>query len=350
MSDTMPPVSVIVPVYNMAERLATCLDSLLAQTLPNLEIVLVNDGSTDGSGDICRDYASRHSAILFHEDVNRGVSAAYNAGLERASGRYVAFCDSDDYVVPQMYQVLYDRAMAAEAEISCCRLRRGRDLEQVRGNAPELLEGVFERDEILDKWFLPLLLPRLQKPAFGYNVLCLFCRSILECQRIRYRLELSMHEDSLFILEFLPHVKRMTATPEAFYHYIFHEESLSAKYFIKKEMPLQERAREWLVRAECLEQLVNREVGVAERYPWLTTELTLNRLFHQCRFLAYQQPPMTRSEKIRQIRAALLAVKPKLAWPAGRALPRRHRLFQAVCLLGEKAVYYFCRCQKPRQI
>lgn len=92
-----PKVSVIVPVYNSEKYLNRCVESLIHQTLQEVEIILVNDGSKDGSGEICRKFAQEDSRIVYIEQKNTGVSAARNRGLDVASGEFVMFCDSDDY-------------------------------------------------------------------------------------------------------------------------------------------------------------------------------------------------------------------------------------------------------------
>ncbi|MDD4103127.1 MAG: glycosyltransferase [Kiritimatiellae bacterium] len=136
-----PAVSAIVPVYNMPERQADCLDSLLAPTLQELKIILINNDSSDNAGAICRQYAGEHEHIRLHEGENHGVSTAYNIGLDMARGDFVAFCDSDDFVAPTMYQVMYEQAVANHADISCCHLRCGRNRDELRANAPALMDG-----------------------------------------------------------------------------------------------------------------------------------------------------------------------------------------------------------------
>jgi glycosyltransferase involved in cell wall biosynthesis len=101
-------VSIIVPVYNASDYIRGCLDTLTSQTMDNYEIILVNDGSTDGSGEVCDEYARAYDCIsVIHQD-NKGVSEARNAGLDRASGKYVAFVDSDDYVIEHTLGTIVD--------------------------------------------------------------------------------------------------------------------------------------------------------------------------------------------------------------------------------------------------
>ncbi len=112
-----PNVSVVVPVYNTEKYLRQCLDSLVHQTLRDIEIILVNDGSTDGSLAIAREYAERHHNVLVISQDNQGLSAARNAGMARASGEYIGFLDSDDWASLDMFQSLYDRAVRDGAEL-----------------------------------------------------------------------------------------------------------------------------------------------------------------------------------------------------------------------------------------
>ena len=95
--------SVIIPVYKVEQYLCRCIDSVLAQTYTDLEIILVDDGSPDGSGAICDEYAAKDSRIKVIHQKNAGVSAARNAGMDLASGEYLAFIDSDDFIEPEMF-------------------------------------------------------------------------------------------------------------------------------------------------------------------------------------------------------------------------------------------------------
>ena len=113
----MPQVSVIVPVYNVAPYLRRCLDSFVGQTLRDIEIVCVDDGSTDGSGAILDEYAVRDVRLRVIHQANAGVGAARNAALPVASGEYVYFCDPDDYALPRLLERMVARAKEVSAEI-----------------------------------------------------------------------------------------------------------------------------------------------------------------------------------------------------------------------------------------
>ena len=111
-------ITVIVPVYNVEHYLSKCLDSILKQTYQNLEIIVVNDGSTDNSGGICQEYAQKDSRIIYIEKENGGLSDARNAGLDRMTGSYVTFVDSDDWIEQDYVEVLYNKLTEYQADVS----------------------------------------------------------------------------------------------------------------------------------------------------------------------------------------------------------------------------------------
>lgn len=113
-------ISVIVPIYMAQEYLPACIDSILAQTYTELEVILVDDGSPDRCGQICDEYAERDKRIRVIHKENNGVSSARNAGLDAAVGEYIAFVDSDDTILPDMYRTLYDMAVNFNADIVLC--------------------------------------------------------------------------------------------------------------------------------------------------------------------------------------------------------------------------------------
>ncbi|MCM1192282.1 MAG: glycosyltransferase [Butyrivibrio sp.] len=123
-------ISVIVPVYNTKEYLERCVNSLLAQTWQDMEIILVDDGSTDGSGEICDRFAERDGRVrVFHKE-NGGSSSARNLGIDKAKGDYIGFADSDDYVEPDMYERLY--AAVCRYHVNAAQI--GRDERDGEGN------------------------------------------------------------------------------------------------------------------------------------------------------------------------------------------------------------------------
>lgn len=119
----MPKISVIIPVYNVEKYLARCLDSVIAQTFSDIEIVCINDGSTDNSADILSEYATRDSRIRIVSQENAGLSIARNVGLEHISGQYVCFIDSDDWVDENYLEVLFNLLSNSGADIAMAGMR-----------------------------------------------------------------------------------------------------------------------------------------------------------------------------------------------------------------------------------
>lgn len=124
MNDFEELISVVVPVFNVSEYLNACLDSILSQTYTKLEIILVDDGSTDESGRICDEYVKKDSRIKLIRQKNGGLSAARNAGIDIASGKYITFIDSDDYVDSTYISYLYGLLVKDNADISVCQNRK----------------------------------------------------------------------------------------------------------------------------------------------------------------------------------------------------------------------------------
>lgn len=115
-----PKVSIIIPVYKVEKYIRRCLNSVLKQTLTDFEVVLVDDGSPDNCGKICDEYAGYDSRVRVIHQRNAGVSSARNTGLDAATGEYIGFADSDDFIVPSMYEQLYREIVASDADVAMC--------------------------------------------------------------------------------------------------------------------------------------------------------------------------------------------------------------------------------------
>ncbi len=143
-------VSIVVPVYNAAQYLKKCLDSIVNQTLTNIEIIIIDDGSTDGSTEICKKYAAKDSRIIYYKKENEGLAAARQDGIERASGEYVGFVDSDDWLELNMYERMFSVAKENNADVVFCNCffnDSGRDKIY-------LTPGIYDRERV-EKEILP---------------------------------------------------------------------------------------------------------------------------------------------------------------------------------------------------
>lgn len=181
--------SVIIPVYNAEKTLNRCVDSVLAENDPDCEIILVNDGSTDRSGEICADYAAACPCVQFVSKENGGVSTARNAGLDLARGEYVVFVDSDDFVLPGFFE----------------------SLEQEQGNADLVLfsyctyDGEKTERCTFSSWhqvgrreLMPRLIDAICKKTINTPWAKRYKRSIIEAQHLRFPEGASVAEDRVF--------------------------------------------------------------------------------------------------------------------------------------------------------
>ena len=152
-------ISVIVPIYNVENYLADCIDSICNQSYTEMEIILINDGSTDSGGKICKEYAQRDSRIIVIEQKNQGLSQARNAGLKIATGEYFFFVDSDDLLHRDILQMLYQQIKETSAEISICGYeefyKTDECKEKININFPQKIENnIIKREEIMDLYFV----------------------------------------------------------------------------------------------------------------------------------------------------------------------------------------------------
>ena len=154
-----PLISIIVPVYNVRPYLREALNSAICQTYQNLEIILVDDGSTDGSGDICDEYASDPRVSVIHQE-NHGLSGARNAGLNRMTGDYVAFLDPDDALHPKMIATLFDTLLQKEADIAACSCIVYRTEGPMQETEPVKIKGVMNECVITAREALCYLLEK----------------------------------------------------------------------------------------------------------------------------------------------------------------------------------------------
>lgn len=143
-------VSVIVPMYRVEKYLEKCIESICTQTYQNLEIILVDDGSPDRSGEIAEEYAKKDSRIKVIHQENSGVSTARNTGIEASTGEYICFSDSDDYLMPDYVEYLLELALKYNADVSLTTEMFGNfDTEQTQNNATEILSGEDATEAIL---------------------------------------------------------------------------------------------------------------------------------------------------------------------------------------------------------
>lgn len=209
MNNEFDKVSVIVPVYNAKLYLRSCVDSLIAQTYPNIEIILVNDGSIDGSSEICDNYAGKDSRIKVVHKANGGVSSARNKGIDIAEGDYIMFVDADDYVSPTLCEKL-TRGIDEKTDVVISGFIEdfGKGQQVIK-----VLDSICRSvDDLKQNFDMYYRLPLLNSPFAK-----LYKRSLLK--DIRFNSNVSMGEDFLFNLECYKRSNNIKFIPNADYYY-----------------------------------------------------------------------------------------------------------------------------------
>ncbi len=219
-----PLISVIVPVYNVESYLKVCVDSILAQTYENLEIILVDDGSKDSSGKMCDEYAEKDARIKVVHKKNGGVSSARNKGLDVASGEYIGFVDSDDSTKPNMFEILYKNMVTSDADVSVCKANNCTKQagDGTVDSSPENDIAIFNMSESIENIFIG-------RHFVGHVWNKLFKAELID--GIRFCEEISVMEDTLFSISAILRAKRVCFTKKPLYNYLTRQGSVLRRGF-----------------------------------------------------------------------------------------------------------------------
>lgn len=227
----MPVISVIMPVYQAGELLRRSAGSVLEQTFRDLELILVDDGSADGSAALCDALAGEDGRVRVLHKKNAGVSAARNDGLELAGGKYIAFCDADDALPTDALQTLYDALEQSGADTAGGAHVKVWPDGREQPEAGALPAGCYGREELREKLVLPLFSQRLD---FGGGVVngfvwrFLFSRAVIQAGGVRFHGPYL--EDELFLLEYLLRAERLAMVEQPVYRYRQNPDSVTKNY------------------------------------------------------------------------------------------------------------------------
>ena len=194
----MPKVSIIVPVYNAEKYLGECVNSILNQTLSDFELILVDDGSTDGSPALCDRFASRDARVKVIHQANAGAAAARNHGIKAAQGEYIAFADSDDRIDADMYERMLDAAAANDCDLVICDCLKEYDSGSML-YTHDLPAGFYNRERMYSVYFPQLLMTdTMEYPVTISNSLLLIRHDVITANHITYPEGMRFSEDLLF--------------------------------------------------------------------------------------------------------------------------------------------------------
>lgn len=231
-----PKVSIILPCWGVEKYLYRCMDSLLNQTFKEIEIILVDDVSPDRVPEMCDLYARKDSRVkVIHKDKNEGLGFARNSGLAIASGEYVAFLDSDDFVDVHMFEYLYSYAKEHNLDSCYCGYNNYMDDDHIRVRQEKTEAEVYEGRDAVDAVLMDMV---GAEPSYHSDVKILSCmwKGIYSMDLIRkYNLQFVSEreyiaEDIMFHIDFLPHANRVGFIPGCYYYYCDNGTSLTRKY------------------------------------------------------------------------------------------------------------------------
>lgn len=226
----MYKISIIVPVYNAEKYLDKCIKSLMNQTLKEIEIILVNDGSIDESLSICEEYAKKDNKIKILNKVNEGVSSARNLGMKNAIGEYILFVDADDWIEQNLCEYMYHIIKNQEMQICICQ-HYSHIKDKKINNEVEHVE-ILNNEECIDKALIPTLFDERKKDVINKKDVLgiLYKREFLISNNIEFKEDIKIGEDWLFNIHSFCICSRLCRIKIPLYHYRIIEGSATQKY------------------------------------------------------------------------------------------------------------------------
>lgn len=305
--------SVIIPVYNAARTLRRCLDSLVDQSFDDYELLLINDGSTDGSDAICREYANVYPCIRYFAKENGGVSSARNLGLEQAKGEYILFVDSDDYVANNYFAVIGQELARYCPDLLMFGAANAGGEEQTR------ITGAYRETE--ESNIARRIAEAMQQYLFSSLWNKVFKRETIERFHLRFENGLAIGEDQLFIFTYAMHIKSLVSVEEILYFVdISDQGSLS-----RKARPyLTEQLMEVNRRMYAAYRTAEHSPEAARCYEAALSWVTYRSAYSSCKeLLKFEYSAKQRRQEIRRICKLYRAEKVRpVGWKCrGIALP-----------------------------
>jgi glycosyltransferase involved in cell wall biosynthesis len=289
-------VSIIMPVYNSGECLHLAVDSILAQSFQNFELILVDDGSTDGSYDKCLRYAERDKRVLVVHKENGGVCSARNTALDVAKGEYIAFSDHDDEYLPGLLNDCYTMARDTDSDI----VKFGRkwiiskEGKVIKKGSCRYDNKIYSKDEIKKNFF------ELDRSGILECVWDgIYKHEMLKKNNIRFdESRKNGGEDLIFMLNVMSYVNKFATLPSTYYiHYILIGFSTSSKFNLSNFNLYTQHINAAFV------TLNNLEINIEDCKKDFTCYLLKNYFIASTRFIGYSKSPLTYKEKIKKIEA-----------------------------------------------
>ncbi|MGI2328935.1 glycosyltransferase family 2 protein [Planococcus sp. YIM B11945] len=280
-------VSIIVPVYNAEKYISQCVESILSQTYGHIELLLIDDGSTDSSGKVCKEFAARDPRVNVIHQPNAGPSAARNRGIAEASGTFIQFVDSDDSIDPEMTETMVN-ALAPDEQLVICGYK---NMLEIDGKPVPEKSFSFSKAGSYEKAELLAYFGELYRDYFiHFNWNKLYSASLLKTHHLSFDTEVIRGEDMLFNLSYLELCSRIRIIKEPFYNYLnSNSESITSTFrpnLFENQQMLFEKTREFL-REHGVYSGENKEY--VEEFYTSRIVACFNNLFHPYSTLTHRQ-------------------------------------------------------------
>lgn len=253
--------SLIIPIFNAEKTIRKTLDAISAQKLCEIEVLLIDNGSTDNSSQICRDYVKKDSRFKYFYVSKSGVSLARNKGLELAKGKYVCFCDADDVPNENMYGILLSDIKEHQTDVVMCNYYSQRD--DVVSKFPNQLTGVVDKNGI-EEYLIPAMFggDKQVDAVWGTVWRCIFKKEIIDANFLKFDEKLTFAEDLLFVITYLNASETVFFETENLYYYTYTPGSAMLSYNKVKSGLFVERAHliESLIKALEQKNLYERNI------------------------------------------------------------------------------------------
>lgn len=282
-------VSIIVPVYNAEENLRHCLNSILKQTYSNLEIILINDGSTDNSGEICDEFAKKDDRMIVIHQNNAGPSIARNNGIDIAKGEFIQFVDADDLLKIDMTERLVN-SMKQDIQLVICGYQSVNENHHIIQQFTPHVTGTLQKSEFLDSFssfYKQIIIPSIWNK--------LYIRELIKFNKINFNEDLKLGEDLLFNLKYFKSCLKINLINDVLYSYkVENDQSLSQNYkedFFNNQCFLEQKVKEFLID----------EKAYTDHNKYTLQLINANSLINSFDNLFHKNSHLTKDQKMKEI-------------------------------------------------
>lgn len=245
----IPKVTIIIPCYNVEQYIQKCINSVLSQTYNNIQIILIDDGSTDNTNEVILKLLENTENVVYIRNKNFGVSNARNTGIKNATGEYIMFLDSDDYISKDMIKNMYRLMLGYDSDLVKCNIKKEYIEEQVTKNEKPIYSKVkyLSREDFAKTIYKKIL----STETMNSSCCSLFKTNIIKDNNLFFKEDIYNGEDAIFFMDYIDNCKSMVYTPALYYHYIIKNNGLTGSGLSMDKL--------WDSKLKFIQELKNKE-------------------------------------------------------------------------------------------